>query len=163
MISAVDLLKGIAVGAGMDNIEVEGANGGLDTNYEGKAQAAVKALTQDGYDFAYIHIEAPDEMGHQGSVEKKIKAIENIDARVIKPLLAGLDAAKEDYRLLVLPDHPTPICVRTHTSDDVPYLLYDSTKPVENHCLYNEAEAATTGKRVAKGHEMIHKLFADEE
>ena len=76
---------------------------------------------------------------------------------------AGLDAAKEDYRLLVLPDHPTPICVRTHTSDDVPYLLYDSTKPVENHCLYNEAEAATTGKRVAKGHEMIHKLFADEE
>lgn len=163
MISAVDLLKGIAVGAGMDNIEVEGANGGLDTNYAGKAQAAVKALTQDGYDFAYIHIEAPDEMGHQGSIEKKIKAIENIDARVIKPLLAGLDAAKEDYRLLVLPDHPTPICVRTHTSDDVPYLLYDSTKPVENHCLYNEAEAVTTGKRVTKGHEMIRKLFADEE
>ncbi len=85
MISAVDLLKGIAVGAGMDNIEVEGANGGLHTNYEGKARAAVKALTEDGYDFAYIHVEAPDEMGHQGSVERKIKAIEYLDGRIIGP------------------------------------------------------------------------------
>ena len=84
MISAVDLLKGIAVGAGMDNISVEGANGGLHTNYEGKARAAVKALSLDGYDFAYIHVEAPDEMGHQGSVERKIQAIENLDQRVIR-------------------------------------------------------------------------------
>ena len=86
MISAVDLLKGIAVGAGMANIEVEGANGGLDTNYEGKAQAAVDALVKQGYDFAYIHVEAPDEMGHQGSIERKIKAIENLDSRVIRPV-----------------------------------------------------------------------------
>lgn len=162
MISAVDLLKGIAVGAGMDTIEVEGANGGLDTNYEGKAQAAVRALTKDGYDFAYIHIEAPDEMGHQGSVEKKVKAIENIDTRVIKPLLDGLDAAGEAYRIMVLPDHPTPICVRTHTSDDVPYLLYDSTHPVENSCLYNEEEAARTGIRIEKGHELIRRLFQEQ-
>lgn len=168
MISAVDLLKGIAVGAGMDNIEVEGANGGLHTNYEGKAQAAVRALTEDGYDFAYVHVEAPDEMGHQGSVEKKVQAIENLDARVIRPLLEGLNAAGEDYRVLVLPDHPTPICVRTHTSDAVPYLLYDSTKAgavqkAEQNAgagtLYNEKEAAKTGLYVAKGHELIGKLF----
>lgn len=160
MISAVDLLKGIAVGAGMDNIEVEGANGGLHTNYEGKARAAVKALTEDGYDFAYIHVEAPDEMGHQGSVEKKVQAIENIDTCVIKTLMDGFEKAGTDYRMLVLPDHPTPICIRTHTGDDVPYLLYDSTCPVENNCLYNEEAAAKTGIRVEKGHELIRKLFA---
>lgn len=161
MISAVDLLKGIAVGAGMDNIEVEGANGGLNTNYEGKARAAVKALTEDGYDFAYIHIEAPDEMGHQGSAERKVKAIENIDARVIPILTDGLEAAGEAYRMLVLPDHPTPVSVRTHTSDDVPYLLYDSTRPAVSGCHYNEEEAARTGIRVEKGHELIRRLFEE--
>lgn len=161
MISAVDLLKGIAVGAGMDNIEVEGANGGLNTNYEGKARAAVKALTEDGYDFAYIHIEAPDEMGHQGSAERKVKAIENIDARVIPILTNGLEAAGEAYRMLVLPDHPTPVSVRTHTSDDVPYLLYDSTRPAVSGCHYNEKEAARTGIRVEKGHELIRRLFEE--
>ena len=109
MISAVDLLKGIAVGADMKNIEVEGANGGLHTNYEGKAQAAAKALLEDGCDFVYIHLEGPDEMGHQGSVERKVQAIENMDARLIKPLVERLDASGEDYRLLVMPDHPTPI------------------------------------------------------
>ncbi len=164
MISAVDLLKGIAVGAGMDNLQVEGANGGLHTNYEGKAAAAVKALTEDGYDFAYIHVEEPDEMGHQGSVEKKIQAIENIDTRVIKPLKEGLDRSGEPYRLLVLPDHPTPIRVRTHTSDDVPFLLYDSREDTgaagrEDRPRYNEKEAAETGIRVEKGHELIRKLF----
>jgi len=161
MISAVDLLKGIAVGAGMDTIEVEGANGGLHTNYEGKANAAVKALTEGGYDFAYIHVEAPDEMGHQGSVERKVQAIENIDSRVVKVLMDGLEKAGEDYRMLVLPDHPTPICLRTHTGEDVPYLLYDSTRSVENHCLYNEAEAAKTGIRVEKGHELIKRLMQE--
>ena len=164
MISAVDLLKGIAVGAGMDNIEVEGANGGLHTNYEGKAQAAVKALTEDGYDFVYVHVEAPDEMGHQGSVEKKVKAIENIDTRVIKVIMDKMAAAGEDYRMLILPDHPTPICVRTHTSDDVPYMLYDSTKTLKNSGeggLYCEEAAAKTGIKVAKGHELILKLFAE--
>ena len=161
MISAVDLLKGIAVGAGMDNIEVKGANGGLHTNYEGKAEAAVKALTEDGYDFVYIHVEAPDEMGHQGSAERKVQAIENIDTRVIRVLTEGLEAAGEDYRLLVLPDHPTPVSVRTHTSDDVPYLLYDSTCPQENDCVYQEDAAAATGIRIAKGHELIRRLFQE--
>lgn len=160
MISAVDLLKGIAVGAGMDNIIVEGANGGLDTNYEGKAGAAVKALLEDGYDFAYIHVEAPDEMGHQGSVQRKIKAIEYIDARVIKYVVERMDASGEEYRLLVLPDHPTPIRVRTHTAAPVPYLLYDSSRPLDNTWNYNEEEAAASGNYIAEGHTLMQLLFS---
>lgn len=160
MISAVDLLKGIAVGAGMDNITVEGANGGLHTNYEGKAQAAADALLKDGYDFVYIHVEAPDEMGHQGSVEKKVQAIEFLDERVIKYVKEQMDAAGADYRMLVLPDHPTPICVRTHTSDPVPYLLYDSTAPCQETWNYNEAEAKDSGNDIARGHLMMEYLFS---
>lgn len=159
MISAVDLLKGIAVGASMHNIEVEGANGGLNTNYEGKAQAAVDALTKDGYDFAYVHVEAPDEMGHQGSVERKIKAIENLDQRVIKKVVEGLEASGEDFRLLVLPDHPTPIRVRTHTSTPVPYMLYDTTDVKNNTWHYNEKEGKASGNYVAEGHTMIDYFF----
>ena len=159
MISAVDLLKGIAVGAGMSVAHVEGANGGLHTNYEGKVEAAVKALTSDGFDFAYIHVEAPDEMGHQGSVEKKVQAIEYLDSRVIGPLTEQLDKAGEVYRLLVLPDHPTPIRVRTHTSDEVPYMLYDSSAPVGRNWLYNEKEGRKSSYRVAEGHRLIDRLF----
>lgn len=155
MVSAVDLLKGIAVGAGMGVALVEGANGGLHTNYEGKVAAAVKAVTQDGYDFAYIHVEAPDEMGHQGSVERKVRAIEYLDTRVIGPLTRQLEAAGEDFRLLVLPDHPTPIRVRTHTSDPVPYLLYDSTAPQEHTWNYNEKEGRASGKLIPVGHTLI--------
>lgn len=159
MISAVDLLKGIAVGSSMKVIEVEGANGGLNTNYEGKAQAAVDILTKEDYDFVYIHVEAPDEMGHQGSVERKVKSIEYLDTRVIKPVKEGLEAAGEDFRMLVLPDHPTPICIRTHSSDSVPYLLYDSTALQKHDWKYNEAEAEKSGNYVACGHEIIDYLF----
>lgn len=159
MVSAVDLLKGIAVGAGMGVALVEGANGGLHTNYAGKVEAAVKALTQDGYDFAYIHVEAPDEMGHQGSVEKKVQAIQYLDAEVIGPAVEKLQASGEDFRLLVLPDHPTPIRVRTHTSDNVPYLLYDNTAPQSHEWNYNEAEGRMTGNFVAKGHELMDKFL----
>ncbi|MCI9081351.1 MAG: cofactor-independent phosphoglycerate mutase [Lachnospiraceae bacterium] len=159
MISAVDLLKGIAVGASMRNILVEGANGGLHTNYEGKAQAAVDVLTKENYDFVYIHVEAPDEMGHQGSVEKKVQAIEYLDERVIAPVKSGLEQAGEPFRMLVMPDHPTPISIRTHTADDVPYLLYDSTKIESNAWKYNEKEAAQSGNRIAKGCEMIDYLI----
>lgn len=160
MISAVDLLKGIAVGASMKVITVEGANGGLHTNYEGKAEAAVKVLTEDGYDFVYVHVEAPDEMGHQGSVEKKVKAIENLDERVIRPIVQGMGDSGEDYRLLVLPDHPTPICIRTHTADNVPYLLYDSRKEEHHTYHYNEKEAAETGILKEEGHKLIDELFS---
>lgn len=159
MISAVDLLKGIAVGAGMDNAEVEGANGGLHTNYAGKKDAAVKALTEDDYDFVYIHVEAPDEMGHQGSVERKVQAIEYLDEKVIGPVVNELEAKGVDFRMLVLPDHPTPIRVRTHTADNVPYLLYDSTDKLSKTWNYNEAEAKESGNFVAEGHKMIDKLF----
>lgn len=159
MISAVDLLKGIAVGTGMANIHVEGANGGLHTNYEGKAQAAADALLKDGFDFVYVHVEAPDEMGHQGSVEKKVQAIEYLDERVICPIREALDKAKEPYRLLVLPDHPTPIRVRTHTSDPIPYLLYDSEKELRRIGAYNEREARISGILVEQGYELIQKLF----
>lgn len=158
MVSAVDLLKGIAVGAGMGVAHVEGANGGLNTNYEGKTQAALDAL-KNGYDFAYIHVEAPDEMGHQGSVEKKVKAIEYLDQRVIGPLTRALDEEKTDYRLLVMPDHPTPIRVRTHTADSVPYLIYDSTDLQSHTWNYNETEAKESGNFVAKGHTIIDKLL----
>lgn len=159
MVSAVDLLKGIAVGASMKNLSVEGANGGLNTNYEGKAQAAVDVLTKEGCDFVYVHLEGPDEMGHQGSVEKKVQAIQNLDERVIAPIKAGLEQAGEDFRMLVMPDHPTPICLRTHTSDSVPYLLYDSTKIQNNTWKYNEREAEQSGHRIAKGCEMIDHLI----
>ena len=163
MISAVDLLKGIAVGAGMTNITVEGANAQLHTNYEGKAQAAVDALLKNGYDFVYVHVEAPDEMGHQGSVDRKVKAIEYLDEKVIRPVKKAMDASGEDYRMLILPDHPTPIACRTHTSDPIPYLLYDSTDTgmkAEN-AQYNEKQAAASGIVVNEGYRLIEKLLAE--
>ena len=161
MISAVDLLKGIAVGAGMDIIEVEGATGSLNTNYEGKAMAAVNALL-GGKDFAYIHVEAPDEMGHQGNIDHKVQAIEYLDNRIIRIVVEQLTKAGEDFRMLVLPDHPTPIRCRTHTSDSIPYLLYDSTKSLGGTATaYNEAQAATTGKLVEHGYELIDLLLSE--
>lgn len=160
MISAVDLLKGIAVGAKMKVIEVPGANGTLHTNYEGKAMAAVKVLLEDDYDFAYIHVEAPDEMGHQGSIPKKIQSIEYLDQRVIKVVMDEMKKAGADYRMLVMPDHPTPIHLRTHTADPVPYLIYDSTNELDKKQLYNEAEAKLSGNVVKDGYTVINKLFS---
>ncbi len=159
MISAVDLLKGIAVGAGMTNINVDGANGGLHTNYQGKAMAAYKALCEDDYDFAYIHVEAPDEMGHQGSLEKKIQAIEYLDEKVIKVVKEKLEESGQDFRILVLPDHPTPLCIRTHVGEAVPFLLYDSTKKIDSSFLYNEKDAKKTGIYIENGYKMIDHLF----
>ncbi len=160
MVSAVDLLKGIAIGAKMGVAEVEGANGGLHTNYEGKVAAALKAITEDGYDFTYIHVEAPDEMGHQGSLERKVQAIEYLDERVIGPVTKALDEAGEAYRILILPDHPTPIRVRTHTSSPVPYLLYDSTNVQSGSPSYCEENAEKSGHFFAHGCEVVDYLFA---
>ena len=159
MVSAVDLLKGIAVGAGMGVALVEGANGGLHTNYAGKVDAAIKSVTEDGYDFTYIHVEAPDEMGHQGSMERKVQAIEYLDEKVIGPMCEKLESAGADFRMLVLPDHPTPIRVRTHTSDNVPYMLYDSTAKQDNTWNYNEEEAKNSGNLETVGHKLIDKLL----
>ena len=159
MISAVDLLKGIAAGAGMGNAQVPGANGGLHTNYEGKVDAAIDALLHQDYDFAYVHIEAPDEMGHQGSVEKKVLAIEYLDQKVIEPIYNRLKEAGEDFRLLILPDHPTPIAKRTHTSEPVPFLLYDSRDLKTSNFDYSEKDAEKSGFVIDKGHELIDFLF----
>lgn len=159
MISAVDLLKGIAIGARMKVIEVPGANGTLHTNYEGKAKAAIKVLLEEGYDFVYVHVEAPDEMGHQGNVDNKIKSIEYLDQRVIKVIKDELDKEEVDYRLLIMPDHPTPIKLRTHTSDPVPYLIYDSTEFIKNNCKYNENDVKASGNTVLNGYTIIDKLL----
>ena len=159
MISAVDLLKGIAVGADMERIIVEGANGGLHTNYEGKADAAIHALLEDGYDFAYVHVEAPDEMGHMGSMTDKITAIENVDGRVVARITEAMDRSGEDYRLMILPDHPTPICVRTHTSEPVPYMIYDSRKAIDGIHTYNEKEAAKSTCIWKDGYRLIDHLL----
>ena len=160
MISAVDLLKGIAVGADMKVVEVEGANGGLDTNYEGKADAAVEALLKDDLDFAYIHLEAPDEMGHQGLLKEKIRSIEYLDRRLIAPVKRAMEDAGEDFRMLVLPDHPTPIRLRTHTGDPVPYVLYDSTRQRKSIQKYTEAEAEATGNFEPNGYRLIERLLS---
>ena len=159
VISAVDLLKGIAVGADMQNIYVEGATGGLHTNYAGKANAAIKALLEDERDFVYVHIEAPDEMGHQGLMKEKILAIEYLDEKIITPIVTALEEAKEAYRIMILPDHPTPIALRTHTSNPVPYLLYDSERKVTGVADYNEVLASTTGTVWREGYKLIDHLF----
>lgn len=155
MISAVDLLKGIAVGSGMEVISVEGATGTLHTNYEGKAQAAVNALLKDGFDFVYIHLEAPDEMGHQGSAERKVQAIEYLDSRIAAPVRAALNVSGEAYRMLILPDHPTPVRIRTHTADPVPYLIFDSTRQQRKPAHYCEKEAAQTGNFHPNGWQLM--------
>lgn len=159
MVSAVDLLKGIAVGAGMKVYQVPGATGSIDTNFEGKAQAAIDALTKDGSDFVYVHVEAPDEMGHQGLLKEKIQSIEYLDRRLIAPVKKAMEDAGEDFRMLVLPDHPTPIRLRTHTGDPVPYVLYDSTRQRKSIQKYTEAEAEATGNYEPNGYRLIQRLL----
>ena len=158
MISAVDLLKGIAVGIGMDTVNVEGANGGLNTNYEGKADAAIDALLNKGYDLAYIHLEAPDEMGHQGSAERKVLSLEYMDSRILARIKDAMEG--QEYRIIVLPDHPTPVRLRTHVAYPVPYMIYDSTEEQSHDWHYNEREAAKSGCKINKGWEIMEYLLS---
>lgn len=160
MISAVDLLKGIAVGAGMKVYNVPGATGSIDTNWEGKAQAAIDALLKDGCDYAYIHVEAPDEMGHQGRVEDKVKSIEYLDSRLIARVKQAMEAAGEDYRMLILPDHPTPLRIRTHTSNQVPYLLYDSTHEQKKRERFTEESARNADNFEPNGYKLLERFLA---
>ena len=160
MISAVDLLKGIAVGAGMKVYNVPGATGSIDTNWEGKAQAAIDALLKDGCDYAYIHVEAPDEMGHQGRVEDKVKSIEYLDSRLIARVKQAMEAAGEDYRMLILPDHPTPLRIRTHTSNPVPYLLYDSTHEQKKRERFTEESARDADNFEPNGYKLLERFLA---
>lgn len=159
VVSAVDLLKGIAVGAGMKVCKVDGATGSIDTNFEGKAQAAIDSLLKEGYDYAYIHVEAPDEMAHQGLQAEKIKSIEYLDSRVIAPVVKAMEDAGEEFRMLILPDHPNFIRLRTHTADPVPYVLYDSTHQARKISHYNEKEAAASGNFQPDGYKLIEKLI----
>ena len=159
MVSAVDLLKGIGLACGMKVVNVPGADGTLYTNYAGKVAAACDALLNEGIDFAYIHIEAPDEMSHQGDLENKIKAIEYLDEKVISPVFARLSESGEPFRLLIMPDHPTPLRLRTHTGEPVPFMLYDSNVVVSGELSYNEEDCASTGDYVEDGYRLIDELL----
>ncbi|SCH03691.1 cofactor-independent phosphoglycerate mutase [uncultured Ruminococcus sp.] len=146
VISAVDLIKGIGKLADMDVIEVEGATGYIDTNFTGKAQACIDAL-QNGSDFVYIHVEAPDECGHRFEIENKVKSLEIIDRDVLKPVLDFLDQQEADYKVMILPDHATPLALKTHVSDPIPFLIYQKSKAVEHPqiTVFDEETAKTTG------------------
>lgn len=157
MISAVDLLKGLARLRGMEVIEVPGATGWLDTNYEGKASAALGAL--DRHDIVYVHVEAPDEAGHSGIAQKKIQAIEDFDARIVRPILDGLVSRKEPFRVLVMPDHPTPLCKRTHTADPVPFVLFDSARALTSTRRFTEKDARDTGVFVDDATSLLKRLL----
>ena len=157
VISAVDLIKGIGIGAGMTSIDVEGATGNVYTNYKGKAEAAIKYLLEEANDFVYIHLEGPDECGHRNELDNKILAIEQIDTQIIGPVTKALEEAGEAYRLLVLPDHPTPVRLRTHTGEPVPYMIYDSTLEIKPHLgkQYNESFAKKEGNHIKNGYELM--------
>jgi len=157
VISAVDLIKGIGKAAGLKSIEVEGATGNIKTNFEGKAHAALEALLA-GDDFVYIHIEAPDESGHRGELDNKIKSVEKIDA-VVEHVTKGLEEAGHDYRILIMPDHPTPMSKRTHTHDAVPFMLYDSTNAEKGAERFNETTCKEYGVYVEAGYTMMTKLI----
>ena len=155
VISAVDLIKGLGICAGLDSIDVEGATGNVHTNFEGKAQAALAELER-GQDFVYVHLEAPDECGHRFEMENKVKSMEYIDRRIIKPIMEGLQAKGEDYSIMLLPDHPTPLVLRTHTSEPVPYLIYRSTTQQEiPGQVYDEFYPAKTGNYFAEGYRLM--------
>ncbi len=162
MISAVDLLKGLGVNAGLSVINIPGATGYIDTNYQGKAQAALDALREQ--DFAFVHVEAPDEAGHQGSIKDKLQAIEDFDTKIVRPIFKELQERREDFRIVVTMDHYTPIALRTHTSEPVPTLLYDSREPIKGSGKTFCEKSLNNphldeNKRIRNGYEMIDKLF----
>ena len=160
VISAVDLLKGIGISAGMSTPDVEGATGYIDTNFEGKARCALEEL-ESGKDFVYIHIEAPDECGHRNEPENKVRAIELIDEKVLSILLEGLEKY-DDYKIMILPDHPTPIVTKTHARDAVPYMIYHKNAPVEGVDTINEETAKATGNFIEKGSELMGRFIGRE-
>ena len=158
IVSAVDLLKGIAICAGMKAPNVKGATGYLDTDFEGKTNAGIQAF-KEGYDLVYLHFEAPDECGHRGEIENKVKAIEAIDARALRPMIEYLDGCGEDYKILIMPDHPTPLDIKTHTSNPVPYMIYDSKNTKEGVDSFTEENARLAGNFVEHGPEIMEKLL----
>ncbi len=154
VISAVDLIKGIGLCAGMQSIDVEGATGNVHTNYDGKAQATIEAF-KNGADLVYVHVEGPDECGHRAETDNKVLSIELIDKKILAPVYEYLKNCGEDFKIMVLPDHPTPLRIRTHSSDSVPFFVYDSTKEMTGPETFTEASAATTGVYIPEGHTLL--------
>lgn len=155
VISAVDLIKGIALCAGLESIDVPGATGNIHTNFRGKAEAALEALKR-GRDFVYVHLEAPDECGHRHEIENKVKSIEYIDDQIIRFLKEELEKSGEEYKMLILPDHPTPLSLRTHTSEPVPFLMYQSNAEMSDTALtYDEFNAKKTGLYIKEGFRLM--------
>lgn len=159
VISAVDLIKGIGICAGLDSIDVDGATGNIHTNFDGKAKACVDAVLS-GSDYVFIHMEAPDECGHRHEIENKVKSIELIDEKVVGYIVNELKSKNIDFKMMILPDHPTPLALRTHTRDAVPYMIYDSTREVCNNTdSFTEENAALSGIYIEKGYELIKRLI----
>ncbi|ATW23861.1 cofactor-independent phosphoglycerate mutase [Candidatus Formimonas warabiya] len=159
VVCGVDLIKGLGICAGLSAPDVPGATGNIDTNFAGKAETALREL-KDGKDFVYVHVEAPDEAGHHGNIEEKIKAIEEIDDKVVGRILPGLDALKEDYRVMILPDHPTPVSIRTHTAEIVPYMIYDSRYPIKGSIdTYCEENALSSGSFIKNGPDLMTRFI----
>lgn len=158
VISAVDLIKGIGLCAGMKSVDVEGATGNVHTNYDGKAQAAINAF-KEGADLVYIHVEGPDECGHRAETDNKVLSVELIDQKILAPVYEYLKGTAEDFKILVLPDHPTPIEIRTHSMEPVPFFLYDSRKDVCGVTSYTEATAAETGLYIPDGFTLLEKVI----
>ncbi|MBQ6894191.1 MAG: cofactor-independent phosphoglycerate mutase [Clostridia bacterium] len=155
VISAVDLIKGIGICAGLESIDVEGATGNVHTNFEGKAKACVDSIVS-GADYCFVHMEAPDECGHRHEIENKVKSIELIDEKVVGYIAKEMKERNIDYRMLILPDHPTPLALRTHTRDAVPFMIYDSTEDAGFVAdSFTEENAAKSGINVEKGHELM--------
>ena len=161
VISAVDLIKGIGLCAGMKSIDVEGATGNVHTNYDGKAQAAVEAF-QNGADLVYVHVEGPDECGHRAEIDNKVRSIELIDQKILKPVYEYLKSNAEDFKILVLPDHPTPLEIRTHSKEPVPFFLYDSRRDAVGVETYTEATAAETGLYIPDGFTLLERVIERE-
>lgn len=158
VISAVDLIKGIGLCAGMKSVDVEGATGNVHTNYDGKAQAAIQSFS-DGADYVYIHVEGPDECGHRAEVENKVLSIELIDKKILSPVYDYLKSTGEDFKIMILPDHPTPTRLRTHTSNPVPFMIYSSAEEKDGVDIFSEESARTTGLYVKNGYTLMDLLI----
>jgi 2,3-bisphosphoglycerate-independent phosphoglycerate mutase len=163
VISAVDLVKGIGICAGLKPVDVEGATGNMHTNFKGKAEAALKEL-EAGMDFVYIHIEAPDECGHRYEIENKVKSIELIDSLVVGPILKAMKSCQQ-YKVLILPDHPTPLPLRTHTSEPVPFVIYSGNSPEKLSGVngYDEIQAGSTGLFIEEGYTLMDFFIKNRE
>ena len=158
VISAVDLIKGIGLCANMRSIDVEGVTGNVHTNYDGKAQAAIEAF-KEGYDYVYVHLEGPDECGHRAETDNKVLSISLIDKKVLSPIYEYLKECGEDFKIMILPDHPTPIRLRTHTMDPVPFMIYSSREDKNGTEIFSESAAKATELYIPEGHTLMERFI----